>query len=94
MNQRAILGEVIEAVLNFHDGRLSELIRTALDEGIDVTTLINDGLTVGLRNPDELFHFLHERLEEISGIISTETFYVMRDEKINYEWKLPTNIFD
>ena len=48
-------------------------------------------IEVLLRDPDELFHFLRERLLEIPGIISTETFYVMRTEKINYEWGLPTN---
>ena len=51
-------------------------------------------IEVLLRNPDELFHFLHERLEEIPSIISTETFYVMRNEKINYEWNLPPNLLD
>ena len=50
-------------------------------------------IEVVLRDPDELFHFLRERLLEIPGIISTETFYVMRTEKINYEWELPTNSF-
>jgi len=48
MNQRAILGEIIEAILCFDDARLSELIKEVFGEGIDVTTLINDGLTAGL----------------------------------------------
>ncbi|MHC4457451.1 MAG: Lrp/AsnC family transcriptional regulator [Planctomycetota bacterium] len=51
-------------------------------------------IEVLLRDPDELFHFLRERLLEIPGIISTETFYVMRTEKINYEWGLPANSFN
>jgi Lrp/AsnC family transcriptional regulator for asnA, asnC and gidA len=51
-------------------------------------------IEVLLRDPNELFQFIRDRLGEIPGIMSTETFYVMRNEKINYEWKLPTNLKD
>jgi Lrp/AsnC family transcriptional regulator, regulator for asnA, asnC and gidA len=45
-----------------------------------------------LHNSEELLDFLRERLGKISGIVSTETFFVLKNEKINYEWKLPKSV--
>jgi len=55
MNQRAIIGEIIEAILCFDDARLREFIKGAFGKGIDVTTLINNGLTAGLVKLGERF---------------------------------------
>lgn len=41
------------------------------------------------RTDDDLLTFLAERLGTLDGIVSTETFHVLRTEKINYDWKLP-----
>ncbi|MEX0625664.1 MAG: Lrp/AsnC family transcriptional regulator [Chloroflexota bacterium] len=41
------------------------------------------------RTDEDLFAFLSERLGRLDGIVSTETFHVLRTEKINYDWKLP-----
>jgi len=87
MNQRAIIEEVIDAVLNFDDARLSELIRTALDEGIDVTNLINEGLTVGLSKLGERFEkgeaFLPELLKGATVVLENMKFlepHIKKDE--------------
>ncbi len=45
-----------------------------------------------LHDAEELLYFLRERLGKISGIVSTETFFVLKNEKINYEWKLPKSV--
>ena len=45
-----------------------------------------------LHDPQELLSFIRDRLGKIPGIVSTETFYVMQNEKINYDWKLPKEI--
>ena len=44
-----------------------------------------------LHDPEELIYFLQKRLGKIAGVASTETFFVLKNEKINYEWKLPKN---
>jgi Lrp/AsnC family transcriptional regulator for asnA, asnC and gidA len=49
-------------------------------------------IEVLLRNSEELFSFLKNSLGKISGIASSETFFVLKNEKINYDWKLPTNL--
>jgi Lrp/AsnC family transcriptional regulator for asnA, asnC and gidA len=38
---------------------------------------------------EDLLDFLSSRLAHIDDIVSMETFFIMRNEKINYEWKLP-----
>ena len=48
-------------------------------------------IEVLLIDKDEQYHFLTKEIAEIPGIMFTETFYVMRVERINYEWKLPTD---
>jgi len=45
-----------------------------------------------LHDPEELLVFIRDHLGKIPGIASTETFYVMQNEKINYEWKLPKKL--
>ncbi len=46
-------------------------------------------IEVLLHDSEELFSFLRKRLGKISGIASTETFFILKNEKINYDWKLP-----
>lgn len=41
------------------------------------------------RTDDDLLGFLAQRLGKLDGIVSSETFHVLRTEKINYDWKLP-----
>lgn len=51
-------------------------------------------LEVLCRAEEDLFAFLSERLSALDGIVSTETFQVLRTEKINYDWKLPRELID
>jgi Lrp/AsnC family transcriptional regulator for asnA, asnC and gidA len=46
-----------------------------------------------LHDEDEMFVFLTRRLRDFSGISAVETFHVLRNEKINYDWKLPVEMF-
>lgn len=46
------------------------------------------------RAEEDLFAFLSGRLGALDGIVSTETFQVLRTEKINYDWKLPRELID
>ncbi len=39
-------------------------------------------------DPQELLNFLSTRIAHIDGIVSLETFFIMHNEKIDYEWKL------
>lgn len=41
------------------------------------------------RDDTQLFSFLERDLPGLGGIVSTETYHVLRTEKINYDWKLP-----
>ncbi len=41
------------------------------------------------RDDEALFGFLAGELSSLNGVISTETYHVLRTEKINYDWKLP-----
>jgi DNA-binding Lrp family transcriptional regulator len=45
-----------------------------------------------LRDPDELYDFISKHVHKIAGIVSTETYYVMRTQKFDYEWKLPEEL--
>jgi Lrp/AsnC family transcriptional regulator for asnA, asnC and gidA len=51
-------------------------------------------IEVMLHTDDELFDWLNQRIHSVSGVTSTETFYVLRTEKINYDWKLPAEAFE
>lgn len=42
------------------------------------------------RDDEDLFGFLSERAPQLEGLFSTETYHVLRTEKINYDWKLPS----
>ncbi len=42
------------------------------------------------RDVDSLFACLNVDLPRIGGIVSTETYTVLRAQKINYDWKLPS----
>jgi Lrp/AsnC family transcriptional regulator for asnA, asnC and gidA len=46
-------------------------------------------IEVLLPHPDELYDFISKHVHKIPGIASTETYYVMRTQKFDYEWKLP-----
>jgi Lrp/AsnC family transcriptional regulator for asnA, asnC and gidA len=46
-------------------------------------------IEVVLRDPDDLLQFLAERITGIADIVSLETFFIMRNQKINYDWRLP-----
>jgi len=39
-------------------------------------------------DPQELLHFMSTRITHIEGIVSLETFFIMHNSKIDYEWKL------
>jgi Lrp/AsnC family transcriptional regulator for asnA, asnC and gidA len=41
------------------------------------------------RDDEALFEFLNQQLPAVGSIVSTETYHVLRTEKINYDWKLP-----
>lgn len=41
------------------------------------------------RDDEVLFEFLQKQLPSLGGIVNTETYHVLRTEKINYDWKLP-----
>jgi Lrp/AsnC family transcriptional regulator, regulator for asnA, asnC and gidA len=43
-----------------------------------------------IRDVDALFACLNVELPRIGGIVSTETYTVLRAGKINYDWKLPS----
>ena len=45
-----------------------------------------------LRDEAEMLAFLSQRLGEVPGIASIETFHILRADKINYDWKLPTEV--
>jgi Lrp/AsnC family transcriptional regulator, regulator for asnA, asnC and gidA len=51
-------------------------------------------IEVMLRDQDELFHWLSRRLADFPGIADVETFYILRTAKINYDWKLPPDMFE
>jgi len=55
MDQKALIGQVIEAILSLDENKVSELVQKAFDEKVDLTTLINDGITVGLRKLGDNF---------------------------------------
>jgi Lrp/AsnC family transcriptional regulator for asnA, asnC and gidA len=56
------------------------------------TTGRYDLLIEGVFESDEaLFEFLTTRLSGSLGILQSETYHVLRTEKINYDWKLPLN---
>lgn len=44
------------------------------------------------RDDAALFRFLNETVPTIPGIVSTETLYVLATGKINYDWKLPSDV--
>lgn len=41
------------------------------------------------RDDEALFAFLHRTLPGVGGVVSTETYHVLRTGKINYDWELP-----
>ena len=45
------------------------------------------------RDDEALFEFLNSRLPPLGPIIGTETYHVLRTGKINYDWKLPEEVF-
>jgi Lrp/AsnC family transcriptional regulator for asnA, asnC and gidA len=49
-------------------------------------------IEVLLKDSDEQYYFLTKEIAEIPGIVSTESFSVMRVARINYEWKLPSDM--
>jgi Lrp/AsnC family transcriptional regulator for asnA, asnC and gidA len=75
-------------------GRL-RAVGDALGERDDVVYL---GYTTGrydllvellFRDDEQLFRFIEEDVPMLGGIVSTETFHVLRTGKINYDWKMP-----
>jgi len=44
------------------------------------------------RDDTALFRFLNETVPTMPGIVSTETSYVLATGKINYDWKLPSDV--
>lgn len=51
-------------------------------------------IEVMLKDDDQVFDFLTRRLRDYPGIATTETFHVLRTAKINYDWKLPDEVFE
>lgn len=47
-----------------------------------------------LRDDEALFGFLEGGMTELDGILSTETYHVLRTEKIDYDWKLPAEFVE
>jgi Lrp/AsnC family transcriptional regulator for asnA, asnC and gidA len=44
-------------------------------------------IEVHLADNEALYRFLNEDLEEIEGIAHTETWHILRVEKVNFEWE-------
>jgi Lrp/AsnC family transcriptional regulator for asnA, asnC and gidA len=42
------------------------------------------------RSDDELFEFFSNTVSKISGIVTTESFTVMRAERVDFDWKFST----
>ncbi|HDH87381.1 MAG TPA: hypothetical protein ENF36_04940 [Desulfobacteraceae bacterium] len=55
MNQKALIGQIVDPVLILDDDKASELIKKIFDEKVDLTTLINGGLRGGLQKLGEYF---------------------------------------
>lgn len=55
MNTTEIMEDIKKAILDLDGEQVSVLVRKAFDQNIRVTTLINDGLTSGLRQLGERF---------------------------------------
>jgi len=53
-------------------------------------------ILVEFRLPDDevLLDFLQGAMTELDGILSTETYHVLRTEKIDYDWKLPVEFVE
>lgn len=51
-------------------------------------------IEVLLRKPEDLFQYISKDIGSIPGISSTETFYILHTRKINYEWKLPADLYE
>ena len=47
-----------------------------------------------LRDDAALLEFLQGAMTELDGILSTETYHVLRTEKIDYDWKLPAEFVE
>ncbi len=43
------------------------------------------------RDDAELFQFLNEEVPHLGGVTSSETSHVLRQGRINYDWKLPAD---
>jgi 5-methyltetrahydrofolate--homocysteine methyltransferase len=50
LNEAVLIERVVESISRLDGHALSDLIRKAIDEGHDLTAVLNSGLTVGLRN--------------------------------------------
>jgi corrinoid protein of di/trimethylamine methyltransferase len=55
MNQKALIEHVVKAILSLDENKVNELIQKAFDEKVDLTTLVNDGITVSLRKLGDRF---------------------------------------
>ncbi len=44
------------------------------------------------RSDDELFEFFSNTISKISGIVTTESFTVMRAERVDFDWKFSTKL--
>lgn len=55
MNEKILAQQIVESILNFEGDTVAELIEQALNQDIDLTTVLNDGLTAGLRKLGERF---------------------------------------
>ena len=45
-----------------------------------------------LRDDEEMLAFLTKRLADFPGIAAVETFHILRADKINFDWKLPSDV--
>jgi trimethylamine corrinoid protein len=55
MTRDQILNEAIDAVLNCDEDKALEIVKTAIEEGIDPVELLNDGFSVGIRKMGDMF---------------------------------------
>ena len=80
-------------------GRLDTVVQRLLEHNEIIYIGIITGpfdlmIEVLLRAEDQLHGFISEVLGKIPGIRSTESSYILKIDKVNYEWKLPPGFIE
>ncbi len=55
MNEKILTEQIVESILNFEEDTVTELIKQALNQDVDLAIVLNDGLTAGLQKLGERF---------------------------------------